>query len=103
MNPGDNMKSSEDFLWVVLHEHIVAAAEIIHATSDSSNLTPMELSEAMIKKFVQIIVPSPSTTQRAQVNNNLFVCNRGLNTWFDKTNFMTPSGREMERFFRIVR
>jgi len=67
------MKSSEDFLWVVLHGHIVAAAETIHATFDSSNLNLTEFSEAVIKKFVQITVPSPSTTQRAKVNNRIFL------------------------------
>ena len=61
LDPGRNMKAAEDFFQVVLHGHIVAAAETICNTSDGSNLTLSELSKAIVKKFVQICVPSPSS------------------------------------------
>lgn len=35
--PGSNMKAAKDFMQVVLHGHIVAAAKTICGASDSSN------------------------------------------------------------------
>lgn len=35
LDPGDNMKDAEDFLQLVLHGYIVAAAETIHAAETS--------------------------------------------------------------------
>ena len=37
LDPGDNINAAEDFLQVVLHAHIVAAAETIQAASDNSS------------------------------------------------------------------
>ena len=45
------MKASEDFLEVVLHAHIVAAAESLRDTPGGSNA---ELSEAVVNNFVKI-------------------------------------------------
>ena len=41
----------------MLHAHIVAAAETIRAATDSSRISSAELSQVMVKKFVQIGVP----------------------------------------------
>ena len=48
LDSGDNTKAAEDFLEVVLHAHIVAAAK-------SGNLT--KLCEAVINKFVKVVLP----------------------------------------------
>ena len=61
LDPGDNMKASEDFLQVVLHAHIVAAAKTIHSTTGGSELSLAELSKAVVEKFVQITEPLPSS------------------------------------------
>jgi len=55
------MKAAEDFLELVLHAHIVAAAESLCDTS-SGNLA--ELSEAVVNKFVKIVLPVPDSTTR---------------------------------------
>ena len=59
LDPGDNMKAAEDFLEIVLHGHIVAAAESLYTTSDGSL---SDLSQAIVDKFVQIVLPSPKST-----------------------------------------
>ena len=51
LDPGDNMK---DFLEVVLHVHIVAAAESLRDTPGGSI---SELSEAIVNNFVKIALP----------------------------------------------
>jgi len=51
----------------------------------------------MIKTFVQIIVPSPSTTRRTMVNNIIFLyATEVLTLGLIWANFMTPSGNKME-------
>ena len=53
MDPADNMKGAEDFLLVVLHSHIVAAANII--LSDEDHPTDITLvSRSIVAKFVRI-------------------------------------------------
>ena len=37
-DPGDNMKAAEDFLLVVLHAHIVAAAKVILSQRNTTNV-----------------------------------------------------------------
>jgi len=54
LDPGDNMKAAEDFLEVVLHAHIVAAAESLRDTPGGSIA---ELSEAVVNNFVKIALP----------------------------------------------
>ena len=73
LDPGDNMKASEDFLQVVLHAHIVAAAETILAATDNSRISLAELSQAVVKKFVQIAVPLPSSANAPKVKDTVFL------------------------------
>ena len=66
------MKAAEDFLEVVLHGHIVAAAESLNATS-GGRLS--KLSQAIIDKFVQIVLPSPESTtiKHKKPNDQVFL------------------------------
>ena len=73
LDPGDNMKAAEDFLQIVLHAHIVAAAETIQAASENSSLSLTEMSEAIVKKFVQIGVPLPTSANAASVKDRVFL------------------------------
>ena len=52
-DPGDNMKAAEDFLLVVLHSYIVAAANVI-LTSESRPANVITLSRRIVDKFVLI-------------------------------------------------
>ena len=68
------MKAAEDFLQaVVLHGYIVAAAEAICGTSVGSNLSLSELSKAIVEKFVQICVPSPSSPKVTKVKDKKYL------------------------------
>ena len=75
LDPGSNMKAAEDYLQVVLHGYIVAAAETIRSTStsDGSNLSLSELSKAIVEKFVQICVPSPSSPKVTKVKDKKYL------------------------------
>lgn len=57
-DPADNMKASEDFLLVVLHSHIVAAARAIQTDFERTDV--ISLLKAIVDCFVQISVLSPS-------------------------------------------
>lgn len=70
LDPGDNMKAAEDFLEIVLHGHIVAAAESLYATSDGSL---SDLSQAIVDKFVQIVLPSPKSTTTRKPQDRVFL------------------------------
>lgn len=59
LDPGDNMKAAENFLELVLHAHIVAAAESL---SHASRGNVAEMTEAVVSKFVQIVLPTPNKT-----------------------------------------
>jgi len=37
-DPGDNMKAAEDFLLVVLHSHVIAAAKTILSSTPTSDV-----------------------------------------------------------------
>ena len=67
------MKASEDFLQVVLHPHIVAAAETILAATDNSRISLAEPSQAVVKKFAQIAVTSPSSANAPKVKDTVFL------------------------------
>jgi len=60
LDPGENMKAAKDFL--VLHAHIVAAAESLCDTL-GGNL--IESSEAIVDKFVQIVLPVPPKARKS--------------------------------------
>ena len=64
------MKAAEDFLEVVLHGHIVAAAESLYATS-GGNLS--ELSQAIVDKFVQTVLPSPQSATTKKPKDCVFL------------------------------
>lgn len=71
LDPGDNMKSAEDFLMVILHSHIVAAAKVVL----SNNEHPLDLqsvSKSIVQNYINInlpsIKPSSSTKSADQVN-----------------------------------
>lgn len=49
--------------------HIVTAAETICG----SEMSLLELSEAVVKKFVQITVPSPSSSKAAKVKDGIYL------------------------------
>ena len=57
----------------MLYAHIVAAAETIRAATDSSRISSAELSQVMVKKFVQIGVPLPSSANAPKVKDTMFL------------------------------
>jgi len=63
-DPGDNMKAAEDFLEVVLHAHIVAAAESLCDTPGGI----AELSEAIVDNFVKIALPVPDSSKSSSTS-----------------------------------
>jgi len=60
-DPGDNMKASEDFLLVVLHSHIIAAARV--ALSGEKAKDVASLAKKIVDRYACIRVPSPSAVQ----------------------------------------
>ena len=58
LDPGDKLKAAEDFLLIVLHSHIVAAAKVV--LSNKEHPADLELvSRSIVQKFVNIKLPSP--------------------------------------------
>ena len=55
-DPGDNMKAAEDFLLVVLHAHIVAAAKVILSQQNTTDVAV--LSKQIVEQYISIEVPS---------------------------------------------
>lgn len=51
-SPDDNMKAAEDFLLVVLHAHVIAAAETL--LKDNNEDSVHQLSTKIVSKFVNI-------------------------------------------------
>ena len=58
-DPGDNMKAAEDFLLVVLHSHVIAAAKTILSSTFTSGVN--ELSRSIVNHYVHLTVPSQET------------------------------------------
>ena len=92
------MKAAEDFLQVVLKGHIVTAAGTIY-TPSSRDLSPDNLSKFIVKKFVKITLPSPSTsktskTKISKTNDKVYLHATKLMT-LGKT-FTMPLEKEME-------
>jgi len=59
-NPGDNVKAAEDLLLVVLHGHVIAAANAILSGAKANDV--MELSKSIVEHFVHFNLPSGSST-----------------------------------------
>jgi len=53
------MKAAEDFLLVVLHSHVIAAAKAILSGSEATDVA--SLSESIVNQYINITVPSTST------------------------------------------
>ena len=49
-DPGDNMKAAEDFLLVVLHSYVIAAANTILAGAEANDLA--SLSKSIVDHYV---------------------------------------------------
>ena len=61
IDPGDNMKAAENFLLVVLHSHVIAAADAILSGAQATNVET--LAKSIVDRYVCITVPSPSAVQ----------------------------------------
>jgi len=72
LDPADNMKAAEDFLLVVLHGHIIAAADTI--ISDSNPIDVLSLSEKIVDQYVKIAIPSSSSPSAATKTATDKVC-----------------------------
>ena len=55
-DPNDNMKGTEDFLLIVLHARVIAAANVILSSAQASTLA--ELAKSIVDKFVIISLNS---------------------------------------------
>ena len=53
-SPDDNMKVAEDFLLVVLHAHVIAAAETLLKDNNNNEDSVHQLSTKIVSKFVNI-------------------------------------------------
>jgi len=60
--PDTNLKAAEDFLLVVLHAHIVAAAEVILSQQSISSVG--KLAEEIVNKYLNINIPSVEELRR---------------------------------------
>ena len=62
LDPSDNMKAAEDFLLVVLHSHIVAAAKAILDESEAID-DVLSLSKTIVENYITITLPSSSVNK----------------------------------------
>lgn len=58
IDPGNNVKAAEDFLLVVLHSHIVAAAKVILSQSHTTDHDVAAVSRKIVEQYIAIDVPS---------------------------------------------
>ena len=68
LDPADNMKAAEDFLLVVLHSYIVAAAEAVQSNTDAVDV--QSLYKEIVKRFVKITAPSPPQQSSSTTKNS---------------------------------
>lgn len=62
MDPADNMKGAEDILLVVLHSHVVAAANVILSDKDHPiDIRSVSRSMYIVEPFVRILLPSATS------------------------------------------
>ena len=66
VDPGDNMKAAEDFLLVVPHSHVIAAAEAILSGAQATDVD--SLARSIMDRYVCITVPSPPAVQAHAVD-----------------------------------
>lgn len=57
LDPADNMKAAEDFLLVVLHSHIVAAAKAVLEGSETDDILSLSTT-IIVESYIKIILPS---------------------------------------------
>jgi len=62
------MKAAEDFLLVVLHSYIVAAAEAVQSNTDAVDV--QSLYKEIVKRFVKITAPSPPQQSSSTTKNS---------------------------------
>ena len=67
VHPADNMKAAEDFLLVVLHSYIVAAAKAVQSNFDAVDVKA--LSKEIVKSFVNITISSRQQSTSATRNS----------------------------------
>ena len=72
LDPSDNIKAAEDFLLVVLHSHIVAAAKAV--LDESEAIDVLSLSKTIVANYITITLPSSSADKPPSVK------------WLDKIN-----------------
>ena len=66
-DPSDNMKGTEDFLFMVLHAHVIAAAKVILASEQVG--TPAELAKLIVEKYVMISLKSDDSHTSASTES----------------------------------
>ena len=66
LDPSDNMKAAEDFLLVVLHSHIVAAAKAVLDESEAID-DVLSLSKTIVENYITITLPSSSANKPPSV------------------------------------
>ena len=72
MSPADNMKAAEDFILVVLHAHILAAAAEI---CESGVESVFELSAMIIDSYVKLSTSESTTALESRDGVFLYACN----------------------------
>ena len=60
-DPGDNMKASDDFLLVVLHGYVIAAAKTLLSGETAKDVS--SLAKNIVDSYVRIDIPSPTARQ----------------------------------------
>ena len=61
LDPGDNMKAAEDFLLIVLHSQVIAAAEAVLFGAQATDVNL--LAKSIVDRYVCITIPSPTDVQ----------------------------------------
>ena len=100
LDPGDNMKAAEDFLLVVLHSHVIAAAEAVLSGAQATDVNL--LAKSIVDRYVCITIPS-STDVQLQVDDKVCSYAKELLTmgllWFNFYDSIKEG--DGERIFRM--
>ena len=92
-NPEKNMKAAEDYFLLLLHTHVIYAAETVRKTATTANVT--ELDKLVIEKFTHFSRANESAPGSYEDGVFLYA-SEVLSLGLICTGFMMPFKRQME-------
>ena len=75
-DPEKNMNAAEDFMLLLLHTHVVQAAQVLQLKNPTSSV--IELSDSVVSNFIH--VPHLSSTQRSECDDGVHMYAKELLT-----------------------